>query len=314
MNKCSSRLVTKPDTTKNLIKSGKGQSKSAALVFPCHPLLRGYRQLDLASSSSITSTTSSSTSSTTSSKTSCNSSPVEKRIPKALNCSQSSLLSPFSQSVNLSPVNRQVPYPHFFVITSIDDLTFRYSTFKCNHPFQSRFSLQLQPKTSEKSLNDPTKSLKIPKILQTGFSLNQIEGFLGILRDRGGIVHQFEFHNNRLKLFEMAALRSTWQIICNSFSLFFFSFLSFTVRNTCLRCLSARTACGATRKRKPFWIAPRGFKPEFRGMYHISNRHHHHHPQAHPQLPQHHYNNVFHCFLAGKYRWKFCSKSRSALF
>lgn len=94
MNKCSSRLATKPDTTKNLIK-GKGQS-SAALVFPCHPLLMGYRQLDLASTSSTSSNPS---------KTSCNSSPVEQRIPKALNCSQSSLLSPFSQSVNLSPVN-----------------------------------------------------------------------------------------------------------------------------------------------------------------------------------------------------------------
>jgi len=102
MNKCSSRLATKPDTTKNLIK-GKGQS-SAALVFPCHPLLMGYRQLDLASTSSTSSNPS---------KTSCNSSPVEQRIPKALNCSQSSLLSPFSQSVNLSPVNRQVPYPYF---------------------------------------------------------------------------------------------------------------------------------------------------------------------------------------------------------
>ena len=115
MNKCSSRLATKPDTTKNLIK-GKGQS-SAALVFPCHPLLMGYRQLDLASTSSTSSNPS---------KTSCNSSPVEQRIPKALNCSQSSLLSPFSQSVNLSPVNRQVPYPYFYFITSFNALTFRY--------------------------------------------------------------------------------------------------------------------------------------------------------------------------------------------
>merc|ERR1712071_642223 len=106
MNKCSSRLRSKPDTTKNLIK-GKGQS-SAALVFPFHPLLMGYRPLQLNSSSSSSTSTSTSTSIT---KTGCNPTlPLEQSIGKPLNCSHSSLSSPSSQSVNLSPVNSSPEY------------------------------------------------------------------------------------------------------------------------------------------------------------------------------------------------------------